>query len=204
MKLNTKNASIFAVALVAVSLTGSFAIADEFQASQGPQRDGVGLQGHVVATLYDYDGNVKQYMQSDNIIVNEGIDKLFIQTFSPTVQNGVINATSAAITHMQLGTGTTQLGNSASDLGTSVACTDTFTAVGAGGGAAYAVNATFTSADGAGCVRPTLGEAGLFDGSTGDSGDNAMFAQNIFSSTVILGGSDSLDVDWTFTFTDVP
>jgi len=202
MKQNTKNTGIFVVALVAVSLTGSFAIADEFQGEQSPQRDGVGLQGHVVATLYDADGNVKQYLQSDNVIVNRGIDKLFTETFSPSSPfTGGINTTAAAITHMQLGTGVTELGTGATALGTSVACIDTFTGVGAGGGAALGINATFTSADGAGCVGPTLGEAGLFDGVTG-SGSAAMFAQNAFSSTVILGASDSLDVDWTFTFTD--
>lgn len=205
MKLNTKNTSIFAVALTAVALTGSFALADEFQGNEGPQHDGVGLQGHVVATVYDADGNIKQYMQSDNVIVNRGIDKLFVQTLSPSSPfTGGINTTSAAITHMQLGTGTSELGTGATALGGAVAgCIDTFTGVGAGGGAPLGLNATFDSTDGGGaCIGPTLGEAGLFDSANGSGAGGAMFAQNAFSSTVILGASDSLDVDWTFTFTD--
>jgi len=204
MKLNTKNTSIFVVALVAVSLTGSFAVADEFQGNHGPQNDGIGLQGHIVATVYDNDGNVKQYMQSDNVIVNRGIDKLFTETFSPSSPFiGGINTTAAAITHMQLGVGVAELGVGAVALGTATAgCIDTFTGVGAGGGAPLGLNATFTTADGAGaCIGPVLGEAGLFDGVQG-SGGAAMFSQNAFSSTVTLGASDQLDVDWTFTFTD--
>ena len=204
MKLNTKNASLFAIALTAVTLTGSFALADEFQVNDDPQLDGVGLQGHVVATVYDTDGNVKQYMQSDNVIVNRGIDKLFVETFQPSSPfTGGINTTSKTIEYMQLGTGGSELGTSATALGSATAgCITTFTGVGAGGGAALGINATFDNSIGGGaCVGPNLGEAGLFDTVHG-SGVAAMFAQNAFSSGVILGSSDSLDVDWTFTFTD--
>ena len=206
MKLITKNVGIFAVALVAVSLTGSFAIADEFQGTQLGEQTAT-VYGHVTATVYDVDRNVKQYMQTDNVIVNNGLDMLAINTFTPSAPfTGGINASLSDVTHMQVGLGTTQLGATANALGTAIAtCTpDTFTGTGA---AASAGVATVTlqgifdvAGDGAGC-QDTLGEAGLFDSSSG-SGVTSMFAQNAFSPSVALGASDQLQVDWTFTFTD--
>ena len=205
MKLTTKNTSIFAIAFVAVTLTGSFAIADEFQGVQLQEQKG-GVYGHVTATLYDENGNVKQYMQSDNRIVENGLDILITNTFSPSSAfTGGINTTYNQVTHMQLGSGTAEVGAGTNVINAIGSCNpDTFTAdsTGASGSASsVTLSATFTTAgDGAGCAT-TIGEAGLFDGATG-SGTDDMFAQNAFASTVPLTSNDQLDVDWTFTFTD--
>lgn len=205
MKLITKNTSIFAITLVAVSLTGSFAIADEFQGTQLEEQKGQ-VYGHVKATMYDADGNVKQYTQSDNRIVENGLDMLAINTFSPSGGfSGGINTALSAVTHMQLGSGTTEVVATANTITAIASCNpDTFTGTGSGASGSstsVTLSATFTTAgDGAGCAT-TIGEAGLFDGSTG-SGTDDMFAQNAFASTVPLTSNDQLDVDWTFTFTD--
>ena len=205
MKLITKNVGIFAVALVAVSLTGSFAIADEFQGMQLGEQE-AGVYGHVTTTLYNADGDVKQYTQSDNRIVENGLDMLAINTFSPAGGfTGGINATLAAVTHMQIGSGVAEVVATANTITAITTCNpDTFTGTGAGAsGSATSVTLSgiFTTAgDGAGCAT-TIGEAGLFDG-VGGSGGSSMFAQNAFATTVPLTSNDQLNVDWTFTFTD--
>lgn len=205
MKLKAKNVGIFAVALVAVSLTGSFAIADEFQGMQlGEQRGTV--YGHVTTTLYDADGNVKQYTQSDNRIVENGLDMLAINTFSPAGGfGGTIDATLTPVISMQVGSGVAEVAATANVITAIASCAaDTFTGTGAGASGSstsITLSGIFTSAgDGVGC-ETTIGEAGLFD-DAGGSGAGDMFAQNAFSTTVLLTSTDQLNVDWTFTFTD--
>lgn len=205
MKLITKNVGIFAVALVAVSLTGSFAIADEFQEMQLGEQTGT-VYGHVTTTLYNADGNVIQYTQSDNRIVENGLDMLAINTFSPAGGfTGGINTALTPVISMQVGSGVAEVAATANVITAIASCNaDTFTGTGAGASGSstsVTLSGIFTTAgDGAGCAA-TIGEAGLFDGATG-SGTDDMFAQNAFASTVILTSTDQLNVDWTFTFTD--
>ena len=205
MKLIAKNVGIFAVALVAISLTGSLALVDEVQGMQlGEQKASV--YGHVTATLYDADGNVKQYTQTDNRIVENGLDMLVINTFSPlSAFTGGINAALTPVISMQVGSGTTEVAATVNVITVIATCAaDTFEADGAGAsGSATSITLSgiFTSADdGVGC-ETTIGEAGLFD-DAGGSGAGDMFAQNAFGTTVLLTSTDQLNVDWTFTFTD--
>ena len=198
------------IAVVAIGVSGTFALADDSLDSQsiGNTVDSQSLFGHVEATVYDENGNIKFYTQSDNKIVNNGLDMIMVRTFSPSVtMTGGIVTTLGPVTHMQVGIGTSEVAAGANTITVAVVsgtCTpDTFTADSIGGGGAVTLTATFTIAgDGTGGCGDVLGEAGLFDGSAG-SGTNAMFAQNIFASTVDLEGTDSLVVNWEFTFTDV-
>jgi len=213
MKTISKNVGMMALTLVAVSLSGAFVIADDFQDTQLEQTRGA-IYGHIEARVIDENGNVKQYIQSDNRIVGNGTDTLVVNGFSPTPAfTGSIVTTLGPMTHMQLGVGTTSdaaFSSTAIALDTATAsCIDTFSgaansAVDNGGFAesTAVLSTTFDSSTGAGaCIGPVLAEAGLFDASTGSGTDN-MFARGLFSATVTLAGSDSLDVDWTFTFTD--
>ena len=215
MKTISKNVGMMAITLVAVSLSGAFAIADEFQDTQLEQTRGA-IYGHIEARVIDENGNVKQYIQSDNRIVGNGTDTLVVNGFSPV--GGFIGSIGdpalGPSTHMQLGIGTT---NDATFSPTAIAletatanCIDTFTGVAnsatVNGGFAesfFTLSATFDTTDGPAnnCIGPTFTEAGLFDAVSG-SGTADMFARGFFSTAVVLGSSDSLDVDWDFTFTD--
>lgn len=66
-------ASIFAVAVGTLGLSG---ISTTYlMASAVPQsQEQVGMLGHVEYTLADSSGNIVQYMQSDNTVVNDGED----------------------------------------------------------------------------------------------------------------------------------
>jgi len=206
MKQIPKNFSIMAIALVAVSLTGSFAVADEFQGERLATQE-AGMYGHITAKVLDENGNVKQYVQSDNKIVQNGVDMLVINTLVPSAAyTGGIDTTLGDVQWMQVGTGA-GAGTSADNTLTTIGgCSPvTFTGTSAGGsdsGGFATTSATLTATfSGASCADPAVAEAGLFDGATG-SGTDDMFSRGIFGSTVNLGAADSLDVDWTFTFTD--
>ncbi len=218
MKTNSKNVFIVAIALVAVSLSGTFALADDFQGAQ-LERDGIGFYGHLEAKVTDENGNVKQYIQTDNRIVGNGTDLLITRAFSPSGGfTGTISTGIGPMTNMQLGTGTDDdatFSGGATGLQTPAAgCITTFTGTAnnatLSGGFAQSsatLSATFDSSVGAGaCMSGSvtnLIEAGLFNGATG-SGTDDMFARGYFGAgnDVTLSGSDTLDVDWTFTFTD--
>ena len=190
------------IAVAAVGTSGTFALADTFDSqSDSTTKDSQAMFGHVEATVYDEDGNIKAYTQSDNKIVNNGLDMIMVNTFAGTPTGGIANLGPAS--NIQLGSATAEETLTAAKTITAIAscAPDTFTGVSAGGGAAITLTSTFTSADdGAGCLT-TIGEAGLFNGATG-SGTDSMFAQNKFASTVTLSGTDSLVVNWSFTFTD--
>lgn len=212
MKTNSKNVFIVAIALVAVSLSGTFALADDFQGSQ-LEKQRSGIYGHITATVIDENGNVKQYIQTDNRIVGNGTDTLLVNAFSPAggFTGSVIGGT--AMTHMQLGTGTQSDAAFAWDataLQTATAnCITTFqgsaNSAQSNGGFAETtatLSASFNSTVNAACLSTGFEEAGIFDGA-GGSGTDVMFARGSFGgNTVTLVGSDNLDVDWTFTFTD--
>lgn len=200
-----RNLAMVMIVAAAIGGTGSFSMLSNVTADSSME-SGVKMYGHVTATLIDESGNVKQYSQSDNIIVNDGLEALVFLGLSPSSAfTGNSTNSATAFTHMQLGTGTTGVASTASTLGTAISgCIDTFTGVAntetVGNNVVVTLTSTFSSADSANCLT-TVGEAGVFDGSTG-SGTDEMFAQNAFSSQITLAGSDSLQVDWTYTFSD--
>jgi len=195
-----------AIALVAVSLTGSFAVADEFQGGQIAEQKG-GIYGHITAQVLDDNGNVKQYVQTDNRIVFKGVDQLVINTLVPSVvYTGGIDTTLTPVQWMQIGDGIVADTSSTNIITPIPGClTQTFTGTGAGAVdlATFAsTSVTLTSTfSGATCADPAVSEAGLFD-DVGGSGTGDMFSRGLFGATVNLGAADSLQVDWTFTFTD--
>jgi len=196
-----------AIALVAVSLTGSFAVADEFQGGQIAEQK-AGMYGHITARVLDDSGNVKQYVQTDNKIVQNGVDQLVISTLIPSVvYTGGIDNALTPVQWMQVGTGG-GAGTSADNTITTIAGCGTQTFTGTGAGAAdvagfASTSVTLTSTfSGATCANPAVAEAGLFDNVAGSGPSSDMFSRGIFGVTVNLGAADSLQVDWTFTFTD--
>ena len=206
MKTNSKNVGIVALALVAVSLSGTFALADDFQGTQLEKQSG-GIYGHLEAKVIDENGNVKQYVQTDNRIVVRGTDMIVTNTFLPSsAWTGTINATVAPVTHMQIGdTGGADTSTTSALLGAVGGCNPVAITAFANAGADVAtfartttiISATFS---GAGACATSFLEAGLFDSDEG-SGITTMFARGTFAS-VTLAATDSLDIDWTFDFTD--
>ncbi|MFQ5782819.1 MAG: hypothetical protein ACE5GR_07180 [Nitrosopumilus sp.] len=100
-------ASIFAVAVGTLGLSGSSAT--PLMISAAPQtQENVGMLGHVEYKVLDDVGNVKKYMQNDNVVVIAGKDcaaqHLFFNTNGQT-NDGTCIANSAAFTYIGIGNG---------------------------------------------------------------------------------------------------
>ena len=194
------------VAVIAIGISGTFALADDsFDLLKISETvDQTQIYGHVEAILYDEFGNVKAYTQSDNKIVNVGLDTLLVNILQGTTISGMgaSNNTLGPITHMQLGTETVEAGSGNTTIGTISNCIpDAVAAAYTSTGIVVITGVFSVGGQGAGC-QTTINEAGLFSGPTGGGSGDTMFAQNAFGSGVPLGASDSLTVNWTFTFSD--
>ena len=153
--------------------------------------------GHVIVKVFDEDGNIKAYRQSDNAIVGNGMEILAGNLFSG------VNATFASDEVDTFGIGTSGTAPADNDstitFGTCANQTATFTTPGAdvsGSNATITVNGQATFGPAGTCAN-TWREAGIFD----DSNSKEMFARNTFTD-VILQSTDSLQINWAFTFSD--
>ena len=164
--------------------------------SEGPH-----IAGHVTMFVTGPDGSITAYRQSDNIIVNQGVDCANKALFAPTT--GIATSCSGSpgtFNVLALGTGIN--GNTRSDLNLNaettapglaraIASTVNATAAPAGGTSKVSLSHTFTNTSG-GTV--TITEAGLFN-STNRANDG-MFAEEPVSS-MVLNNNDALTVKWT-------
>jgi len=108
MKRNTTIvlfASVFAVAVGTLGFSGSSATS--LMISAAPQtQENVGMLGHVEYKVFDEIGNIKAYMQNDNVVVEAGKDCASQGLFTNTAgQVGQCIAGSAAFTHIGIGNG---------------------------------------------------------------------------------------------------
>jgi hypothetical protein len=67
-------AGIFAIGLGAISLNDSSAESLSILAATPQTQNSMGMLGHVEYKLMDAEGSIKQYLQSDNTVVNAGMD----------------------------------------------------------------------------------------------------------------------------------
>jgi len=204
MKYVGKNLGLVMLSLAVIAVSGTtYGLAQE-QVQEPTVNESGFVKGHVEVVVTDEEGNIKAYRQSDNAIVENGMDLLAKRLFS-----GITGTTStdASLTHMGIGTGgetgaastQTALVTPITDCARVAASFSTTGKTSAGGFATIPVSATATfdaSADND-CATSSIDEAGLFNALT--SGN--MFSRNTFSA-VTLSTSDSLAVTWTFTFSD--
>ena len=210
------------------------------------------LNGHVQVRVFDEDGSIKAFRQTDNHIVVTGMEILASQLFNDT--RGSVTAgytaiawrnytdndaatgaqgsnTGGTIKYMEIGNGTTVLGpldreldaqlsdssdSLSPDCDRQIAQIDNGTDGSGNNDAGTENSGTFAQInitaiatfDGANCAAGIIQEAGIWTDSNGTSaaspglGDAGwMFARNTFGS-VSLTTNDSLELTWTFTFTD--
>ena len=189
-------AAIMATVLV-VGIASTFLVVKDYDSDFLRSQSSTKMLGHVIVKAFDENGNIKAYRQSDNAIVGNGMEILAFNLF-----NGV-NATFTSDKLDTLGIGTS--GTAPADSDTTISfnvCanqTATFTTPGAdtsGSNATITIDGTATFGPAASCAS-TWREAGLFD----DSNSKEMFARNTFTD-VILQSTDSLQINWAFTFSD--
>ena len=143
--------------------------------------DAIKMTGNLKLVLTDEHGNVKQEEEIKNLVVTVG--KNFIAS-------RMKDATATAMTHMEVGTGTTAAAVGDTALQTAVASsrvTLTSTTV-TTNNVAYV--ATFPAGTGTGALT----EAGLFNASS----SGTMLCRTVFS-VINKGAADTLGITWTVT-----
>ncbi|RDJ32043.1 MAG: hypothetical protein DWQ18_00075 [Crenarchaeota archaeon] len=180
------------------------------------------MTGHVTMTVYDADGNIKAYQQSDNIIVNQGencaVKTLFGNVTGATgvicgddVTDGPGHFNVIAIGNQTVGTDTAADGNlklvnehnqTNSGFTRVRDTTPAYTAASGSTAAKVVLSNAFTlAADGSAGSSRTVSESGLFNATIGASmqathNADAMFARQTFSPITVNAG-ETLTVEWT-------
>jgi len=210
------------------------------------------LNGNVMVRVFDEDGSVKAFRQTDNHIVVTGMEILASQLFNDT--RGSVTAgytgiawrnytdntpggtpgsnTGGTIKYMEIGNGSLALGPLdreldgklsdstdalSPDCDRQIAQIDNGTDTSGNNDAGTENSGTFAQInitaiatfDGANCAAGVIQEAGIWTDSNATGGVKTagvgdagwMFARNTFGS-VSLTTNDSLELTWTFTFTD--
>ena len=204
MTTNSKNLAMMLVGFAAIISVGVFSATNTVEASQ---EEVPGMAGHIEMVLRDSDGNIKEYVQTDNAVTQTGINCISENSF------GVNTACAATFfTFIGLGTATSAVGENVGDdlaaacvrsdaddastgdvatsAGTSVE-TVTLTVVFGGGGSGAGGIANVA-------CEFTISEAGLFN-NVGVAGGE-MFAYQTFTG-IAVGNTDTLTVTWTITIT---
>ena len=180
--------SIFAILiLIAVSPIAT----DTFETTG--YNDSSVLKGFFTITQSDADGNIIRTIQTDNLVVNEGMECVADLTFGTTSCVG-----EAFFQFLALGTGTVAPvdGNTAlgTESGTCARVQDATPAidVSVSGQRAITVSSLFS---GSNCEAQAFGETGLFDASSTGN----MLARSLITPTITLSVGDTLSIDYTIT-----
>ena len=193
--------ALLVVAVAAVSSGLTFQAIGFLEDSPSGTADESGVYGHLTATLYDENGNIKAYRQTDNRIVDRGLDLI-----GDLVFNGLNLVTNEAqVSAMAVGTGGGASATGQLDLtsraGLGGACNNQTATFSQGATTAGLINVTTTSSfTGAAGCDGTINEAALFDGTAGSPTDN-MFARQSFTG-IVVGANDQLDITWTIEIVD--
>jgi len=191
---------ILVIAVAAVSSGLTFQAIGMVEDAPVGTTDESGISGHITATLYDDDGYIKAYRQTDNRIVDRGLDIIGDLVFGLSLVTG-----ESIIDAMAVGTGTTSSAVGDVDLETRAglggACANQTAAFSQGDSGTGHINVTASSSfqGSAGCDG-AITEAGLFDTLAGAPTGN-LFARQAFS-VINVGTSDQLDITWTIQIDD--
>jgi hypothetical protein len=168
------------------------------------------MLGHVTLIHKDSSGNIVQYFQGDNVIVNRGDDCALNYLVAGTAAGTICGTVAAGFLNIGLGNLTTAAAKTDLKLGAEIssnvgtccglaraASATAFTSSAANGnnGAKIVLTKTFTSTV-TNAAGITISEAGVFNSTT--QGAVPMAAHQVFP-TITLANLDTLAVTWTIT-----
>jgi len=198
-----KGAILGMLSITAVFAGFTFAMNPDVEES--PYNDSASIVGHMILTVVDEDNNVIAFRESDNTIVILGMNNLGANTFSTSTGIPGLGINSGPVTHMDIGSSGTF--STATDVGITAlggACvrdpsafTSPFIGANLGGNSEVIITATSVFA-GTTCGGTAIAEAGMFNDVLGGE----LFARNTFGPVPALGATDTLTIQWNFTFTD--
>ena len=137
--------------------------------------------GKLDIVVKDEHGSVKQELTVDNLVVDVGL---------AYIASRMKDATATAMTHMELGTGTTAAAAGNTTLETIISGSRTALTSTTDPSNAVAYVASFAAGTGTGAVT----EAGILNAGSGGT----LLCRTVFS-TVNKGASDSMTITWTVT-----
>jgi len=214
---------LFAAAMVVGMATTSAFSTPHVIASSTIVDNQFGMLGHITLTQTDADGNMKSYIQTDNVIVNIGENCVAETLFNVTTIDGTHACDNAATAVYNTGNGISTTGFSFVAVGNSSALATPPVAVETdttlinenstgttmdrktgspavttesttiGSSAVVTLSAVFTSVGGISDVD----ESGIFDEATFGAGGN-MLARQTFTN-IQLSAGDQLTVEWEIT-----
>ena len=193
------------VGFAAIISVGVFSATNTAEASQ---EDVPGMMGHITLTLHDSEGNITDYVQTDNDMTITGVNCISELSFGV---NSICTG-GGDFTFIGLGTATAPVGENVGD-DLAAACVRSNAAdVGSGDVATSTDNgitetitmtvifggetATGTGIADAACDGVAITEAGLFNSVSTDQ----MFAHQSFGAITLLT-ADTLEVEWVITIT---
>lgn len=198
----TRTLLLASIAVIAVSVIG-YTVADSGNSEAATTMDGGKLLGHITLVAYDPNGHIKQYVQTDNLVVDQGeACALKAVTGSTTAATDCVGSP-GTFNVIALGTSATAVNADQVALVAETAVSGLARAtvtgnVVANDPAASGATATLTKTFIAGVAGPTaITEAGIFN-STSTTADG-MFARNQFTA-ISLALNDQLALTWTITF----
>jgi len=159
------------------------------------------MYGHLTLMVLDQSGNTKNYVQTDNLIVDEGMDTMIDLLFPDTNLNG--NSTDTEFSVVGIGTGNTaaaagNIGEETLISGCSRIQDSAVTGSSAISGESTAtVNVQFS---GATCASTLVREAVLVNSLTGAANAGELLDRQVFAA-INLGAIYTLDVSWAITVT---
>lgn len=211
--MQTKVAAMIGILVLAVGMSGLAIFPSIISQPSDLQATETGhMLGHVTLIHKDSKGNIVQYLQGDNVVVNHGDDCaiafLIAGTTPSSNQCGTVAAgfadiglgnstTAAAKTDVKLGAEISSNVGNCCGLGRAAATTTTFTQSAANGnnGGKVVLSKTFTSTV-TNAVGIAISEAGLFNSTI--QAAFPMTAHQVFP-TLTLANGDTLAVTWTIT-----
>lgn len=211
--MNNRTTTIMALMGIAILSSGLTYAISQPQTTATLVQETPMILGHVTAILTDSDGNIKAYRQTDNRIVDVGLDVLANQLFGNGSTTTTLAETAGTVKAMAIGTGgdTTTTAFTDTDITSQATITGCANKTGAANDSLFnegttgpdstsvvnmVANVTFQGS--AGC-NGSIREAGLFTDITGTQ-DGVMFARQVFTD-VSVGSSDSLTLNWDILFT---
>jgi len=184
-------AIVVGIAIFGGSITASGLVSNSLDGSTLSQEAG-GLLGHVTLTVYDANGDVKKYLQQDNLITKEGEDCFANKVFGGTstgcpAGTGVFNEIGIGLSGVAALVGNTSLGTSDTQ------GTATVSQVDAGAATTTTATTTLVKTFGSPGSQKIYTESGVLDDTSGTS---VLLARQLFATPATVETTDTLTVTW--------
>jgi hypothetical protein len=200
--LKMKNILIVLFVTVAISTGGIFSLLQgDSLPSSAMHDENPKILGHVEYKVFGPDGKIKEYLQADNLVVNNGDNATVNKVFG--VSRTTTSATINPFIAIAVGTGNTSPVTTNTALGTQqghkiIATTD----ISAATHGQVKLTGVFNPGQITNSSSQIITESGVFDNtaSTLNSNSTNMYARQTFSG-ITIASSDTLQVTWNITIT---